>query len=131
MAKIPEELFRWNISEIAHICAVSEKTASRWKAGTSCPPLTAIWVLSGDLGRFHKIWAGWHVHPRDGELVSPEGWCISMYDVRATPLQRSQIAVYQAENRRLKEDLEAKEYAQDQPLPSQWGWDLSDVKVQK
>ena len=117
MAKVPDELYGIPIKEIARRCAVSEKTASRWKAGTACPPQTALWVLAGDLGFIDPAWRGWVI--RKGELVSPEGWCITMSDVRATPLQRSQIAIYQAENRRLKEDLKAREYAEDQPLPAE------------
>lgn len=126
MAKVPDELYGIPIKEIARICQVSEKTAGRWKAGTACPPLTALWVLAGDLGCFDPEWRGWVI--RKGELVSPEGWCITMSDVRATPLQRSQIAIYQAENRDLKAQLEASGFAEEQPLPSQWGWDLSALK---
>ena len=127
MAKIPPELNGWSIKHIATLCEVSEKTVSRWKAGQTVPPKTALMILRGDLGAFSRDWRGWII--RGGELVSPEGWCITMSDVRATPLQRQQIAIYQAENRGLKAELEARQYDQDQPLPSQWGWDLSGVKV--
>lgn len=117
MAKAPPEVYGIPIKEIARICGVSEKTASRWKAGTACPPKTALLMLAGDLGCFDREWRGWVI--RRGELVSPEGWCITMSDVRATPLQRSLIAVYQAENRRLREDLANARFEEDQPLPGQ------------
>ena len=129
MVKVPPELYGIPIKEIARRCAVSEKTATRWKDGTTCPPQTALWILAADLKCFDPEWRGWTI--KGGELVSPEGWCITMADVRATPLQRQQIAIYQSENRRLRDDLEASGYSQDQPLPSQWGWDLSGVKVTK
>jgi hypothetical protein len=115
VATVPPELFGINIKEIARICAVSEKTASRWKAGTVCPPKTALWILAGDLGCLDPAWRGWII--RGSELVSREGWCITVNDVLASPLLRQQLAVYQAENRRLREDREASKYAEDQPLP--------------
>lgn len=115
MAKVPSELFGLSVMHIAAACQVSLKTAGRWKDGTTCPPKSALWILTGDLGCFDAKWKGWLL--RHGELVSPEGWCITMADVRATPLQRSQIAIYQAENRRLKDEIKGMGYSEDQPLP--------------
>lgn len=121
------------IKEIARRCAVSEKTATRWKLGTTCPPKTALWILTGDLGCFHPDWKGWYVHPRDGDLVSPEGWCVTVGDVLASPLQRALLATYRSENVAMKSALDAlhqaKEFPVEQPLPADWGWDLSEVKV--
>lgn len=116
MAKVPDELYGIPIKEIARRCAVSEKTASRWKTGTACPPQTALWILTGDLGYFAKEWRGWII--RGENLVSPENWCITVNDVLASPLLRSQLAVYQAENRDLKARLESREFAEDQPEPA-------------
>jgi hypothetical protein len=55
-------------------------------------------------------------------MYSPEGWKASPGDVRATNLQRSQIAIYQAENRRLKAELEYANGAsiEEQPTPDSW-----------
>lgn len=122
----PRELYLISVKDIARICGVSERTAKRWRDGTICPPKPTLLLLAGDLGCFDSEWAGWII--RRGELVSPEGWCITMSDVRATPLLRSQLAIYQGENRRLKAELESRQFAEDQPLPADWGWDLSQVK---
>lgn len=117
MAKVPPELYGINIKEIARICAVSEKTATRWKDGTTCPPQTALWILARDLGCFSPPWRGWTI--RGEELISPESWSITLNDVLASPLLRQQLAVYQAENRTLKADLAAMEGPQeDQPSPA-------------
>lgn len=126
MKHAPQELYLIKISEIARIAGVSLKTAKRWKDGTICPPKPVLLLLAGDLGCFDREWRGWII--RNGELVSPEGWCITMSDVRATPLQRSQIAIYQAENRKLRADLEAREFAEDQPLPDSESAILAEVK---
>lgn len=118
MAKAPPELFAISIKEIARICQVSEKTAGRWKAGTACPPKTALWVLTGDLGYLGAPWKGWLI--RGANLLSPEGWEITKNDVLASPLLRAQLAAYQSENRGLKAELAAREGPQvDQPMPAE------------
>lgn len=127
MVKVPPELYGISIKEIARICAVSEKTAGRWKAGTACPPKTALWILSGDLGYLSPEWRGWVV--RGPDLVSPEGWQITIGDVLASPLMRSQLAIYQSENRRLKQELENLEGPpENQPEPASSADILAEVK---
>jgi hypothetical protein len=74
-------------------------------------------MLERDLQCFSHAWRGWRI--RGEELISPEGWIITRNDVLATPLMRSQLAIYQAENRALREILDAEEFDEDQPLPSQ------------
>lgn len=113
----PRELYFISVKDIARICEVSEKTAKRWKAGTTCPPKPVLLLLAGDLGCFSPEWRGWVV--RGDELISPEGWCITMADVRATPLQRAQIALYQAENRQLRAELERQDIPEEQPEPGE------------
>lgn len=78
-------------------------------------------ILAGDLGCFAAEWSGWVV--REHMLISPEGWEISVNDVLAARLKNAQIAVYQAENRKLKADLiEAKALQLDeQPTPDELG----------
>lgn len=118
MAKIPEELFLLPFKEIARICQVSEKTVSRWRDGTTCPPKTALMIIARDLGCFSPAWRHWTI--RGEELISPEGWCITMGDVLASPLLRQQLAIYQAENRGLKAELASREGPQvDQPMPAE------------
>ena len=116
MAKVPPQLYGLQIKEIARICAVSEKTAGRWKDGTTCPPRSALMILSRDLGCFAKEWRGWTI--RGNELISPENWQITIGDVLASPLLRSQLAIYQAENRALKAERESWGIAEEQPEPA-------------
>jgi hypothetical protein len=121
MAKVPEELYGIPVSELARICHVDLATARRWKRGATCPPRTAILLLSRDLGIFDEKWKGWTIN--GGELVSPEGWIIARGDVLVSPLQRQRMAAFESENRRLKEqlaDLEKGPVPEDQPEPDQW-----------
>ena len=117
MRKPPPEVFGLHFKVIAEACGVSPKTAMRWKTGQSVPPKTALMIIERDLGCFSPAWRGWRI--RGEELVSPEGWIITRNDVLATPLMRSQLAIYQAENRALREILDHEEFDEDQPLPSQ------------
>ena len=92
------------------------KTATRWKDGTTCPPATALMILSGDLGVFDSEWRGWIV--RKGVLISPEGWEITVNDVLASPLLRAQLAAYQTELRNMR--AEADDGMEEQPMPDSW-----------
>lgn len=113
----PQELYLISISEIARICGVSEKTAKRWKDGTTCPPKPVLLLLARDLGCFSADWRGWTI--RGEELLSPEGWSITVNDVLASPLLRSQLAVYQAENRALRAERDSWGIAEEQPAPGE------------
>lgn len=115
MASRPPEIYGIPIKELARICHVSLKTAARWKAGTTCPPKSALMLLLGDLGCLDSEWSGWRV--RKGVLHSPEGWEISRNDVLATPLMRQQLAAYQSELRQIQERLDA---MPEQPAPAEW-----------
>jgi hypothetical protein len=112
MGKAPSILFGLSVSHIAKVCGVSLKTAGRWKAGTTCPSLCDLAVLSGDLAAYSVDWAGWCI--RGDSLVSPEGWCITVNDVLAAPLLRQQLAVYQAELRSMRE---VRDSLEEQPEP--------------
>lgn len=111
MRERPTELYGIPISEIARICRVSIKTASRWKNGTTCPPKSACLLLAGDLECLDAKWAGWRVNK--GILYSPEGWEIGVNDVLAVPLMRAQLIAYQSESRKVLELYE-------QPLPAEF-----------
>lgn len=115
MPKPPPEVYGIPVKEIAAVCRVSEKTAARWKDGTTCPPSTALMILSRDLGCFASEWAGWTI--RGGELISPEGWTVNRNDALTVPLMHGQISTLRAELRRLQEEREALE---DQPSPEEW-----------
>jgi len=109
MAKVPDQLYGITINEIARICKVSVKTATRWKRGQSVPPETALMILSADIGHLAPEWRGWTV--RGDELISPEGWAIAMGAVLSAPLLRAQLRALQVEDRRFH-DIE------NQPEPS-------------
>jgi hypothetical protein len=109
------EVYGIPINEIACICKVSLKTAARWKAGSTCPPKSALLLLAGDLTAFDPKWDGWMA--RGGKLISPEGWEITVGDVLALPLMRQQLAAYQTELKRVRAELLL---TQEQPLPSTW-----------
>lgn len=116
-----EVLFGLSIKQIVEVCHVDVTTARRWKRGAICPPQSALSLLAGDLGFLDPAWTGWTL--RHGHLVSQEGWEISMHDVLAMRLMAAQIAAYQTENRKLKEqiaDLERGGY-EDQPTPAELG----------
>lgn len=111
----PPELYGIPINEIARICCVSVKTATRWKAGTTCPPKSACFLLLGDLGCLDSDWSGWRV--RGGVLYSPEGWEIRMHDVLAVPLLRQQLEAYKGELRQIQARIDR---MAEQPLPTEW-----------
>ena len=115
MATHPPELYGLSIQYIARLCQVDLSTARRWKRGATCPPVTALKLLSGDLGMFSPAWQGWTV--QHDLLISPEGWQLTPAETLAVPLMRAQIAEYQ----RLQRAQRALEDAlDDQPTPAQW-----------
>lgn len=115
MKKPHSALYGITDKEIARICRVSLKTAQRWKKGQIVPSYCEIAMLERDIGCFAAQWRGWTI--RGEELLSPEGWAITRNDVLASPLLRQQLAVYQAELRRIREEADALE---EQPAPSDW-----------
>ena len=97
MAKPLSELFGIPVKEIARICQVSLKTAGRWKAGTICPPHTALFKLRiiyhGDLTEIG--WPGWIL---SGEtFISPDGWRIDRNAALTVPFMDAQISALRAE----------------------------------
>jgi hypothetical protein len=117
MGSRPDALYGIPISEIARLCGVSLKTARRWKAGSTCPPKTALSILSGDLGFLSEEWKGWRI--RGSEIISPDGWGVSRNDALIVPLMHGQIAALRSELARAKAELEALQI-EDQPLPEAW-----------
>ena len=115
MAHPSSPLYGRTINDIARICHVDLTTARRWKRGARCPPKMALLLILGDIGAFDSNWCGWQA--RDGKLISPEGWEISVNEVLAVPLMRQQIAAYQSELRRIEQRVLL---MQEQPLPTEW-----------
>lgn len=115
MANPENQLYGISIKEIARICQVDLTTARRWKRGARCPPKSALLLIRADLVAFDPEWRGWQA--RDGKLISPEGWEITVSDVLALPLMRQQLAAYQTELKHLKAELLL---TQEQPVPSMW-----------
>jgi hypothetical protein len=115
-------LFGINVNEIARICQVDLATARRWKRGATCPPKSALMLITGDLGCLHPDWAGWTM--KRGLLVSPEGWEAKPGHVRGLQMINATLAAYRSENASLKAavrylEAQASGFV-DQPLPSQW-----------
>jgi hypothetical protein len=115
MAQRENALYGFTIKEIARICRVDLTTARRWKRGARCPPKSALLLICGDLIAFDPKWAGWRV--RNGYLISPEGWQLGAGEVLAIPILRQQLAGYQTELKRLKDELVL---THDQPVPDVW-----------
>lgn len=108
------ELYGIPISELARMCHVSLRTARRWKAGTRCPPETALMILRGDLGCHDPEWSGWSIHR--GKLFSPEGWDATPGEILGLPILRLQVQNYQLQERIARRALEALD---EQPLPNE------------
>jgi hypothetical protein len=108
------------IKEIARICGVDLTTARRWKRGAICPPQSALSLLAGDLGFFDPAWRGWRL--KDGHLLSPEAWEISMSDVLASRLHEAQLREWRRQVAIMKAKLAEMERGgyEDQPTPEQW-----------
>lgn len=115
MAPRPPEIYGIPISELARICHVSVKTATRWKNGTTCPPKSALLLILADLGCFSPEWSGWQLNGQD--LISPEGWRIARGQVLIVPLMRQQLAAYEVELRQLRDRVLL---MQEQPIADEW-----------
>lgn len=93
-------LYGLSAAMLATITGAHEDTARRWKRASRVPKwllrLVAL-VAHGELGEIDEHWRGWRVVR--GQIVSPEGWTATPGDIRALPLMRQQIAVYQADRR--------------------------------
>jgi hypothetical protein len=103
---------------IAERTGVDVSTARRWKSGAVRVPKSAAMILEADLGCFAREWRGWCLN--GGELVSPEGWRISLGQVLNVPLMRQQLAAYQAALRAKENDTLSR--LEEQPLPENWNY---------
>lgn len=112
------------INRLVEICGVDITTARRWRRGSNLPPdYVLAYVnakLQADLSFLDPAWKGWVL--REGHLVSPEGWQMSMSDVLASRLHEAQLAAWRLEVRRMKELLANAEVnrLEEQPRPEDW-----------
>lgn len=114
MLQAKDILYGWSIKDIARICEVDLTTARRWKRGARCPPQSALMLLSTDLGHIDPLWAGWHL--RRGELVTPNGFCLSRGDALSVELLQAQLSAWRNETLDLRRQIEAMTL-EEQPLP--------------
>jgi hypothetical protein len=88
-------------SDLIQLCAVSERTARRWRACGTMPAKLAAWVavsLGGDLGGVDAAWRGWCL--KGGELYGPDlALGFKPGDVLAIPYVRALVKNYQREQR--------------------------------
>lgn len=99
--------------ELTRITGAHPTTVRRWKrtarASGRLPPWLALIVAAyrGMLEALHPAWAGWLINRRDGELVSPDGVCVTPGQVLAASYLRALCGEQAAELARLKADLAA------------------------
>lgn len=75
-------------------------TITRWRLAGRLPPelvRLARLELDGELGLIHDKWAGWKIHPKTGELVSPGGECYTAGEIQCIPLQHQRIRALELE----------------------------------
>ncbi len=108
-----DTLYGISAEQIAERTGVDVSTARRWKAGATRLPHAAKLVLDADLGCFSREARGWRIE--GPELVSPEGWRITLNEIRAVPMLRQQLHAYQAELRDRKHQRLMQ--LEEQPLP--------------
>lgn len=88
-------------AELAEWCAVSVRTARRWRARGTMPAMLAAWaaiLTGGDLGSVDERWKGWRIQA--GELYGPDlAHGFKPADVLSLPYVQAQVKHYQREQR--------------------------------
>lgn len=116
------------VKHLVAICRIDITTARRWRRGSNLPPPYVLDFVNaklfGDLSFLDPAWRHWRL--KDGHLISPEDWQISMSDVLASRLHEAQLAAWRLEVRKLREELAGAEFSrlEEQPTPDSW-----DVKI--
>lgn len=108
------------------MCEVDITTARRWKRGAVCPPPGAVARFKGDMGFLDPVWSGWIL--KNGNLISPESWEMTMGDVMASRLHEAQLAAWRHEVTKVKAELanalvnrlEEQPLADDWAIPANW-----------
>lgn len=112
------------IKHLVEICGVDVTTARRWHRGSNLPPSYVVDFVNakrfGDLGFLDPAWRGWVL--RQGHLISPESWMMSMSDVLASRLHEAQLAAWRLEVSKVKAELAAALVSrlEEQPRPEDW-----------
>jgi hypothetical protein len=94
--------------EIASRCKVNLSTARRWKDGTSRVPYAASVLLTGELSAFGPHLSRWRID--NGDLISPEGWRVTLNDALAVPLLLGQIAALRSRVKELEDLSDSQPY---------------------
>lgn len=74
-------------------------------------------ILRGDLGCLDPEWTGWLL--RRGQLITPNGFCLSRGDALSVELLQAQLSAWRSETLELRRQIEEAIF-EEQPLPSQW-----------
>lgn len=109
------EIFWPPAKYLASWLGVHITTARRWVRERNAPP-AVVMLLSRDLGVFDEKWEGWRIV--EGTLRSPEGITLTPPEALAHPFMLLQIGTLQADNRKLRKELDAG--IEEQPQPSEW-----------
>lgn len=95
--------------DLQELCAVSERTARRWRAAGTMPAKLAAWVsvaLGGDLGAICPVWRGWRL--QGGELFGGDlAVGFRPGEVLAIPYTRALVRSYQIDQRVAREPMQA------------------------
>lgn len=124
-----------SVKDLVAICGVDITTARRWRRGSNLPPSYVLDFVNakkfGDLGFLDPAWRGWVL--RQGHLVSPENWMMSMSDVLASRLHEAQLAAWRHEVTKVKAELANAlvNHLEEQPLADDWAipanWVISEA----
>lgn len=112
------------VKDLVAICHIDITTARRWRRGSNLPPAYILDFVNaklfGDMGFLDPAWRGWTL--RDGHLISPEAWMMSMSDVLASRLHEAQLAAWRLEVAKMRAELANAlvNRLEEQPLPDSW-----------
>jgi hypothetical protein len=112
------------VKDLVAICHIDITTARRWRRGSNLPPAYMLDFVNckvwGDLGFLDPAWRGWRL--KDGHLISPEAWMMSMSDVLASRLHEAQLAAWRHEVAKMRIELANAlvNRLEEQPTIDQW-----------
>lgn len=110
--------------ELARLTGAHRTTVRRWKRQARATGQLPRWlavlvsVYRGFLGAVHPTWTGWLINRRGGELVSPDGVCVTQGQILALPYLRALLREREAELSRLRAALDSAQAAQQQVDPA-------------
>ena len=110
-----EDIFWPSASYLAEWLGVHISTARRYVREQNAPQ-PIVMLVSRDLGIWDADWRGWTIV--EGKLRSPEGITMTAAEALSHPFMLLQIGTLQADNRKLRKELDAG--IEDQPSPAEW-----------